>query len=137
MKHRIKIIALAITGLALTACVTDMPAQVPIDTLDDAAAGPIKPPMPIYPDAAIQLNLAGNCVLSFDVTTKGKPKSITSRCTSAEFCQSSLVATEEIRFAPLLIDGKPIERTGVEYPLSYSIDTAEPIADDAPLLPCT
>ena len=125
-----------VAAVFLSACAQQRPAQIPYDSLSDADKDPQKPPVPMYPNDAIKRGLAGKCELRFDVDVDGEPKSITGSCTDAAFCDASLVAMENIRFAPLIVEGRKAERIGVSYPIEFSIDGVDAVSDDAALLDC-
>lgn len=87
--------------------------------LSDAA--PIKPPLPRYPRRAAELGKNGSCEVRFDVSKEGKPVNIEAECTSNLFKSEAERAVSEVEFDPLIYKGKPYVRTGVVYPLEFTI----------------
>lgn len=92
--------------------------------LPDVDARPVRPPAPVYPQAAAVAGLSGYCEVRFNVDTQGKPSNIRPLCSHPEFCASAAAALEAVRFMPARRDGKIVARENVFYPLEYLINDA-------------
>lgn len=112
---------------------------------DDRDAQPIRPPVPSYPIEAAMLDLPGLCYVRFDVDVEGLPVNIRATCTDGIFCSESKRAISRVLFEPKIVDGEPVMRTDVVYPLEYQLATWDAelqqnvpngVADDAELMPC-
>lgn len=112
---------------------------------EDRDAQPIDPPVPSYPLEAAMMDLPGNCVVRFDVDVEGLPVNITATCTDTIFCTESKRAISRVLFAPKVVDGEPVMRTDVVYPLQYQLEVWDPelqrnvpkaAKSDAAQLPC-
>ena len=80
---------------------------------------PLSLPAPDYPsDLAIE-NISARCENHFDVTPEGYVTNLDVKCGHPGFVESSRNAMATLRFKPKIIDGKPVKRTGVVYPIDY------------------
>lgn len=83
---------------------------------------PVKPPVPTYPAAAIAAGKSGSCAVTFNVTPEGQPEDVRADCTDPVFVKSAEAAMRAVHFAPKIIDGEPVARTAVVYPIEYRLD---------------
>jgi protein TonB len=75
-----------------------------------------------YPPAAQQRGLEGECLMQFDVGPDGAPFNIRALdCSSGLFAAPSIRAVERWRYAPKILDGAPVARTGVQTTLDYRL----------------
>ena len=81
----------------------------------------VKWPKPEYPRAGLRRRLDGNCEVTFNVSTDGKPKNIKAECSDDIFINSAKKAMKGVRYEPLTIDGVVYEMTEITYPLEYTI----------------
>ena len=114
-------------------------------TPEDRDAQPINPPVPSYPLEAAMMDLPGACFVRFDVDVEGLPVNITATCTDEIFCSESKRAISRVFFAPKIVDGEPVMRTDVVYPLEYQLEVwdselqrnvPKAVKADAEQLPC-
>ena len=89
--------------------------------ISDRDAQPIRPPIPEYPDRALQRGTEGSCDVKFNVDTRGKPKDIVATCTDSVFKRAAERAVSRVEFAPKIIRGKAVERRTVIYPIEFSM----------------
>lgn len=85
---------------------------------------PIVKVAPIYPRRAQTRGLQGYCIVEYTVTRTGstrdtkaldcKPKGI--------FDRASVKAAEKFKYKPRIIDGEPVEVTGVRNKFTYSLE---------------
>jgi periplasmic protein TonB len=87
--------------------------------MPDREIQPIRPPVPVYPRAALERGLEGRCEVRFDVDPRGKPYNVTADCTDSVFTRSAEAAMRKVEFAPELRNGQPMARRNVVYPLDY------------------
>lgn len=87
----------------------------------DRDAQPIGYPTPIYPEAMIAENMSADCEGRFDVTAKGYVVDLNVTCTHPGFVDSATQAIATLRFEPKIVNGEPVRRTGVVYPIQYQI----------------
>ena len=81
----------------------------------------IKPPRPTYPARAAERGLQGSCKVWFDLSTEGKPINVKADCSSKAFVLESERAISKARFEPLMYRGKAYIKTGIFYPLDYTL----------------
>ena len=91
-------------------------------TMTDRGALPISPPVPQYPQRAAERGIEGDCEVNFDVSARGEPYNIRALCSDSIFVRSAEQAVSRVRFAPKIVRGQPVERSGVVYPIVYSLD---------------
>jgi outer membrane biosynthesis protein TonB len=92
---------------------------------EDRDAQPIKAPRPSYPALAIRAQMPGWCDVRFDVNRQGYPTNIAPWCSHWVFCQSAYDAVASVRFQPKMLNGQPVPRSNVVYPLEYTIGVTE------------
>ncbi len=88
----------------------------------DRDAQPIIPPdtKPIV-RAMQKINRSGKCEVFLDVDPEGKPMNIVGQCDRSGYVAAVEKAMEKARFAPKIIDNKPVIRTGVVYPFNLAM----------------
>lgn len=89
--------------------------------ISDRDAQPIRPPVPDYPDRALERGKEGTCEVKFDVDVRGRPKNIVATCSDSVFKRSAEKAVSKVEFAPKIVRGQPAERRNVVYPLDYKL----------------
>jgi len=89
--------------------------------ISDRDAQPITLPHPEYPQKAQTEMRSGKCEVHLDVTVDGIPINIEAICTDPVFIESAETAMVDVVFAPKIVDGQPVQRKGVVYPLEYRI----------------
>lgn len=92
---------------------------------EDRDAQPIMPPRPSYPALAIRAQMPGWCDVRLDVNRQGYPTNIAPWCSHWVFCQSAYDAVASVRFRPKMLNGQPVQRSNVVYPLEYNIGATE------------
>ncbi|MEM7458276.1 MAG: energy transducer TonB [Pseudomonadota bacterium] len=105
----------AIAGLAAAFAVIASP------SFADRDAQPIDHPAPVYPDDLASQSISARCDNHFDVTPEGYVTNLEVKCGHPGFVKSSRNAVATLKFAPKIVDGKAVERTGVVYPLVYVV----------------
>lgn len=98
---------------------------------DDRDAQPIAPPKVTYPDAMIAQKIGSNCEIKFDVTAEGFVENVVPECDHPGFVDSARNAVLTLRFKPKFVDGKPVPRKNVVYPISYHIAFETPTETDS------
>lgn len=91
----------------------------------DRDTQPISPPAPEYPPLLAIDNISARCDNYFDVTPEGYVTNLDVKCGHPGFVESSRNAVAKLRFEPKIIDGKPVKRTGVVYPIYYQLIAAD------------
>ncbi len=89
--------------------------------VSDRDTQPIAPPHPYYPQKAQDEMKSGKCEVHLDVTAEGIPINIEAVCTDPLFVESAERSMVDVVFAPKIVNGQPVERKGVIYPLEYFI----------------
>ena len=107
------------------------PTELNVDRLDSLAidpvaisdrdAQPIRPPVPTYPERALQRDQEGSCDVRFDVDTRGRPYNIEATCTDSVFRREAERAVSRVEFAPKIVRGQPAERRNVVYPIEFQM----------------
>lgn len=82
-------------------------------------------PVPVYPALAIEIGLQGSCDVLFDIDVTGRPYNVRSFCSDAIFAESAERAVSDAVFLPMIVQGRPIERHNVVYPLEYRFSADE------------
>jgi outer membrane biosynthesis protein TonB len=96
---------------------------------EDRDAQPIRPPRPVYPALAARAAMPGWCDVRFNVNQDGYPSNIKPFCSHWVFCQSAYDAVSAVTFRPKMLNGRPVPRANVVYPLEYNIgETHEDMA---------
>ncbi len=90
--------------------------------IPDRPVQPIRAPVPVYPNAALERGLEGRCEVRFDVDPRGKPYNVTADCTDGVFTRSAEAAMRKVEFVPELRNGQPMVRRNVVYPLDYVLE---------------
>lgn len=103
------------------------PAINPAAAQGQPAAQPRQPlvsTMPQYPSRAAARSLEGQCIVEFDIDPRGSvvdPR--IHQCTPPGiFEETSLRAVSRLKFAPLIVDGKPIETRNARYSYTFAPD---------------
>ena len=88
----------------------------------DKPAQPITAPNVVYPQRMLQREMEGSCEVRFDLSARGQPFNINANCTHSGFESSATRAVAGSRFSPKFVDGQPVERRNVVYPIDYSLE---------------
>lgn len=84
--------------------------------VNDGRFVPIKVVPPQYPEAASRTRLSGQCVVELTVNKDGTTKDHRVTWSSSSiFDTSCLAAAKALTYPPHLLDGRPVEITGVKY----------------------
>lgn len=79
-------------------------------------------PEPKYPMIASWLRLEGHCDVRFSVDEKGFPFAVSPACTRPIFCFEAKRAVSDATFYPKRVDGVPMERLNVVFPLEFAFE---------------
>ena len=82
---------------------------------------PIRPPIVTYPEIALRRGIEGDCLVSMDVSAKGRPYNVMADCTDAVFEREAVRAIGRVEFRPKIVDGEAVQQRNVVYPLSFSL----------------
>ena len=83
---------------------------------------PIAPPRPSYPMDMARLGHEGICDTYFDVSLEGVPENLIAVCTDPGFADETVRAvSDEVRFAPFVLNGQPKRLVSVTYPLEFKL----------------
>lgn len=76
---------------------------------------------PEYPRQALAEELEGRCTLTFDIQADGAvdAASIVADCSSPLFVEEATRAVGRWRYRPVLVDGQPVARQGIETTLDW------------------
>lgn len=85
----------------------------------DRDTQPINHPVPEYPEELAIQNVSAHCDNYFDITPEGYVTNLEVKCGHPGFVASSRNAMASLRFDPKIVNGKPVKRTGVVYPIQY------------------
>lgn len=120
-KSDIQMEAVDISGVAPTEIKFDRLQSFAIDpvAINDRDAQPISPPLPRFPDRALQRCMSGSCKVRFDVDTRGRPYNVQAECTDSVFKREAERSVGRVEFAPKIVRGKAAERRNVVYPLDF------------------
>ena len=118
-------------GLAGVAAVFALTAS---PSFADRDAQPIDHPAPVYPAELASQSISARCDNYFDVTAEGYVTNLKVKCGHPGFVTSSRNAVAALKFAPKIVDGLPVARKGVVYPLVYVVMDADG-NEIAPLMP--
>ena len=88
----------------------------------DRDAQPLEHPKVVYPEEMAAKGISAKCEAKFDVSKDGRPENISVSCNNDGFIDATMNAVWTIRFAPKLVDGKPVRRSNVVYPIIYHIE---------------
>jgi len=61
------------------------------------------------------------CLVSMDVSAKGRPYNVMADCTDAVFEREAVRAIGRVEFRPKIVDGAAVQQRNVVYPLSFSL----------------
>ena len=87
----------------------------------DRNTQPIEHPAPVYPTDMAAENISAICNSHFDITPDGYVTNLSVECGHPGFIDATRNAVSTLRFEPKLVDGKPVTRTGVVYPMQFLI----------------
>lgn len=90
-------------------------------TLPERDVQPIQSPAPQYPSRALERGLSGLCEVYFDVDSSGQPYNVQATCSKRIFKIEAEAAVSKAKFAPKIVNGLPVERTNVVYPIEFNI----------------
>lgn len=96
----------------------------------DRDTQPIDYPVPEYPIDLVEAGISAHCDNYFDVSPQGYVINLEVKCGHPGFVASARNAIATLRFKPKIVDGKPVIREGVVYPLEYRM-----MDDDGNFLP--
>jgi len=97
---------------------------------EDRDAQPIAPPSLTYPVEMLTQTISGDCESTFDVSKEGLPENITATCSHPGFIEAVISSAATLRFAPKLVDGKPVRHKGVTYPITFEVTADDPAVDE-------
>lgn len=92
-----------------------------INTGRDTVAQPITAPVVVYPESMLRRGTEGSCDVRFDLSPFGEPFNIRPDCTHSGFERSAKKAVAGSRFSPKQVQGTPVERRNVVYPIEYNL----------------
>jgi periplasmic protein TonB len=80
---------------------------------------------PIYPPRAVSRGIDGYCIIEYTVTRAGTTKDarvVEDQCTSSLFESASVAAALKFKYKPRVIDGEPVEVSGVRNKFTYELE---------------
>ncbi len=84
---------------------------------------PIVKVAPVYPSRASSRGLEGNCIVEFTVTRTGAVQDVSVvECTSSLFERASTQAALKFKYKPRVIDGEPVDVTGVQHLITFLME---------------
>jgi protein TonB len=84
---------------------------------------PIVKVAPVYPSRAASRGLEGNCIVEFTVTRTGAVQDVAVvECTSSLFERASTQAALKFKYKPRVIDGEPVDVTGVQHLITFLME---------------
>jgi len=84
---------------------------------------PIVKVSPIYPRRAMTRGVEGNCLVEYTVTTLGTVRdAVVVECTSSLFASTSVNAAMKFKYKPRVINGEPVEVSGVQHVITYQLE---------------
>ena len=92
----------------------------------------LRPPVPNYPFLAQLFGLEGICYVRFTVDELGHTANHGTTCSKVIFCDAAEAAVFDALFAPKRIEGVPMARDNIVYPLEFSLADYGP---DGEILP--
>ena len=98
-----------------------LPTTLDSIVINDRDIQAIRPPVPTYPTAAQRAGTEGQCEVRFDVDVQGKPFNIVPNCSSGVFESAARRAMQRASFAPMIINGRAVERRNVVYPIEFTL----------------
>ncbi len=91
-------------------------------TVSDRDAQPLFRAPPVVPPRFLEGDNSGHCLVKFDVSPEGSPFNIVNtNCTSRLLERSTVKSVEKWKFAPKVVDGRPVSMTGVENRVVYKL----------------
>ena len=101
--------------------VVDVELTVPV--VEEADLLPIIKVAPIYPSDAIEADIAGSVLLEFSVTALGAVRDpvVLEAEPPGVFDQAALDAVGKFKYKPKVVDGEPVEITGVRNRFTFEI----------------
>ena len=97
----------------------------------DRDAKPINAPLLTYPAELAEQGIGAECEATFAVSPAGIPEDITAECTHPGFIEEVINSASTLRFSPKLVDGEPVRREGVVYPLLFKINDDETTVEES------
>ncbi|GAB4128078.1 MAG: hypothetical protein Kow00104_13440 [Rhodothalassiaceae bacterium] len=89
---------------------------------DDKEYLPLYRPQPIYPSRAQELGIEGHVIVSLTVGEDGRTSDVTVVESSNDyFIEPSIAAARNFRYAPRMVNGRPVRSEGVRYIFTYSL----------------
>lgn len=89
-------------------------------TVSDRDAQPLFRAPPIMPPRFLEGSHSGHCRVRFDVSPEGSPFNIVNTyCTSRILERATIKSVEKWKFAPKVVDGRPVSMAGVENRVAY------------------
>jgi len=89
--------------------------------VSDRDAQPLVRVAVTYPPRAAERGIEGNCLMTFGVTPEGVPFDINANCTSSLFERTSIRTVQQWKYAPKIVDGVAVARSGVQTTLTYEL----------------
>ncbi len=89
--------------------------------ISDRDAQPIRPPVPTFPQRALERGIEGSCDVRFDVDVRGRPYNLSATCDESIFKREAERAVSRVEFAPKIVRGQAVERRNVVYPLEFQL----------------
>lgn len=86
---------------------------------------PIVKVAPLYPASASSRRIEGYCVVEYTVTTNGSTRDvrvIDDWCSYPAFKRPSIEAAQKFKYKPRIVNGEPVEVTGVRNMFNYVLD---------------
>jgi len=91
--------------------------------ISDSEYLPIVKVAPIYPARALALEVEGYVIVQFTVTRTGTTRDVVViESTSTLFNRAAVEAASKFKYKPRVIDGEPVEVTGVVHKITFEIE---------------
>ncbi|MCG8613411.1 MAG: TonB family protein, partial [Pseudomonadales bacterium] len=92
--------------------------------IDTSKLEPLITVEPIYPPRLIARGIEGQCTVEFDLSVEGIPLNpVAVDCNPSRlFDRASLVAIQDFRYAPYVVNGEAIEVQGVQYTFTFALE---------------
>ncbi len=97
-----------------------------VPSVAETYVAPLELPQPDYPNDMIKQGLSAKCTGVFDISGEGYVFNLKVDCDHPGFIDSAHNAIATLKFEPLILNGEPVVREGVTYPLEYML------VEDAP-----
>lgn len=88
---------------------------------------PIVKVAPIYPATAAARGIEGVCMVEYTVTVNGSTRDvrvIDEQCSNTVFKRPSIDAAQKFKYKPRVVNGEPVEVTGVRNMFTYVLENA-------------